>query len=250
MYSQELQTLIEAILADGQLSPKELAVLRKRALAENEDPDEVEVYVEGLLAKKNNSSEISTPPPLPADLSNPRENHTVNKYGHVRKCPNCGATIEGAIAKCPQCDFVFTEIEAVDSRKKFSEMIQKIDSDTSIDEMKDMKRANAVKTFPVPNSKEDLLEFMFFLRSATQGYASRGESKTRNAYRQKLKECCDKAQFYFGDDPKIKQIIDKSRRDAKGKLFTTFKDNANLRYGCIFAFVWLFLLLLLFGVSE
>ena len=51
MYSKELEELIDSVLADGVVTDQERAVLRKRALACGEDPDEVMIVVDGRLAK-------------------------------------------------------------------------------------------------------------------------------------------------------------------------------------------------------
>ena len=47
MYSKELEELIDSVLADGVITDQERAVLRKRALACGEDPDEVMIVVDG-----------------------------------------------------------------------------------------------------------------------------------------------------------------------------------------------------------
>ena len=51
MYSKELEELIDSVLADGVVTDQERTVLRKRALACGEDPDEVMIVVDGRLAK-------------------------------------------------------------------------------------------------------------------------------------------------------------------------------------------------------
>ena len=49
MYSKELEEIIEADLADGEITEKERAVLHKRAIAEGVDPDELDVVIEGRV---------------------------------------------------------------------------------------------------------------------------------------------------------------------------------------------------------
>lgn len=51
MYSQQLETLIQGIIADGIITDKERDVLHKKAEAEGIDIDEIDVYVEGLIAQ-------------------------------------------------------------------------------------------------------------------------------------------------------------------------------------------------------
>lgn len=49
MYSEQLEQFIELILADGEITDKERAVLHKKAAAEGVDADEIDVYVDGKL---------------------------------------------------------------------------------------------------------------------------------------------------------------------------------------------------------
>lgn len=50
MYSEQIEQLIKSVIADGVITEKERAVLHKRAVAEGIDEDEIDVYVEGLIA--------------------------------------------------------------------------------------------------------------------------------------------------------------------------------------------------------
>ena len=53
MYSEQLESLIQSIIADGIITEKERAVLHKKAEAEGVEIDEIDVYVEGLVAQLN-----------------------------------------------------------------------------------------------------------------------------------------------------------------------------------------------------
>ncbi len=53
MYSEQLEQLIKSVIADGVITDKERTVLHKKAKAEGIDVDEIDVYVEGLIAKSN-----------------------------------------------------------------------------------------------------------------------------------------------------------------------------------------------------
>ena len=57
MYSEQLEQLIKSVIADGVVTEKERAVLHKKAAAEGVDEDEIDVYVEGLIAQKGQISE-------------------------------------------------------------------------------------------------------------------------------------------------------------------------------------------------
>lgn len=51
MYSEQLEQLIKSVIADGVVTEKERAVLHKKAEAEGVDVDEIDVYVDGLIAQ-------------------------------------------------------------------------------------------------------------------------------------------------------------------------------------------------------
>jgi hypothetical protein len=55
MYSEQLEALIKSIIADGEITNKERAVLHKRAQAEGVDIDEIDVYIEGLVGQSKAS---------------------------------------------------------------------------------------------------------------------------------------------------------------------------------------------------
>ncbi len=61
MHSEQLEALVRSIIADGKITDKERSVLHKKAEAEGVDADEIDVYVEGLVAQKNNKVTAVTP---------------------------------------------------------------------------------------------------------------------------------------------------------------------------------------------
>lgn len=86
MFSEELSKLIEASLVDGVITDQERAVIRKRALLEGVDPDEVDVMLDAEVQKIRKKQE-----------------EAVTK---VKKCPSCGEIIPAMTAVCPSCGHV------------------------------------------------------------------------------------------------------------------------------------------------
>lgn len=233
MYSKELEEFIDLILADGEISDKERAVLHKKAIAEGVDVDEIDIVVDGRLAKmqkaqtekmKATASPIPTPPPAaPA----PRQS---SKFGVVEKCPQCGAVVEAGVPKCKECGYAFRGIEAVSSVVKFSEMLQQIEKESSSNlltgvaslygfDSRTRRKHTAIQNFPIPNSKEDLLEFYVFLKPKTKGSNNVSDNYLKPAYKQKFKECQEKLKMYFGDDPDVRQILGLDKKSFLGGLF-------------------------------
>lgn len=86
MFSNELQQLIEASLVDGVLTDQERAVIRKRALLDGVDPDEVDVLLDAELQRIRQKQEEAV--------------------AKVKKCPNCGEIIPSLSAVCPSCGHI------------------------------------------------------------------------------------------------------------------------------------------------
>ncbi len=73
MYSEQLEQLIQSVIADGVITDKERSVLHKKATAEGIDEDEIDVYVDGLIANATK--------PSPQEQKNKRD---LSKVGKVK----------------------------------------------------------------------------------------------------------------------------------------------------------------------
>lgn len=226
MYSPELEELIKAIIADGAISEKERSVLHRRAKEEGVDPDELDVIIEGRIAAKNNNFHLSQPKSsesIPAVPKSPSS----SKYGTLKKCPNCGEIVKPGTAVCSSCGLEFSGIGAVNSVERFSEKIAEIEKQYPLVEKEDRDginpRASAITSvianFPIPNSKEDLLEFIVFTESKFLHLNNSTESEVAilRAYKAKYIESVEKAKIYFGDDPQFDYIFSKYEKNKKRK---------------------------------
>jgi len=212
MYSKELEAIIEAALADGVLTDKEREVLHRRAAQEGVDADELDVIIEGKLAKMKQEKDWLRPEPP-----------TTEKRGNVVKCPNCGVPIQAGATKCTECGYVFTNVKANSSMERLQKGIAEITDKYNVliskasDKAaagytcsekdlvrKDMKKAikNFIRNFPIPSSKEDLIEFTTAMngnRMQTGDFES--------AYRAKYIECITKIKTFFPDDPQMMNLV-------------------------------------------
>lgn len=205
MYSKELEELIENVLADGVVTEQERAVLRKRAQACGEDPDEVMIVVEGRLAKMKKESAPTTT--------------TSEKRGNIVKCPSCGAPIEAGAIKCVECGYVFTNVKANNSAERFAKELAVL-LDKHKDAYTDTKKSDRnsaicefIMSFPVPTSKEDMLEFL-----ASLDAKRRINSDFQNAYDAKYKECATKAKILFAGDKQIEALLSQTEKFSVSKL--------------------------------
>lgn len=202
MYSKELEELIDSVLADGVVTDQERAVLRKRALACGEDPDEVMIVVDGRLAKMKKAASPVTP--------------ATEKRGNIVKCPNCGAPIEAGAVKCKECGYVFTNVKANNTAKEFAVMleqrIQKVEYD---DDKTNINKVNEfIKNYPLPTGKEDLLEFI-----ASLDARRRSKSNYQEAYNAKYQECVTKAKTLFAGDSDVTSLLAQTEKGYRAHTF-------------------------------
>lgn len=202
MYSKELEELIDSVLADGVITDQERTVLRKRALACGEDPDEVMIIVDGRLAKMKKTASPTTP--------------ATEKRGNIVKCPNCGAPIEAGAVKCKECGYVFTNVKANNTAKEFAIMleqrIQKVRYDgdkTNINKVNEF-----IKNYPLPTGKEDLLEFI-----ASLDARRRSKSNYQEAYNAKYQECVTKAKTLFAGDSDVTSLLAQTEKGYRAHTF-------------------------------
>lgn len=220
MFSEELESVIEAALADGTLTAKEREVLHKRAAAEGVDPDELDVVIEGRLAKMKREEDWLRPAP-PSD-----------KFGDVKKCPRCGEPVEPMAVKCSACGYEFRNVDALKSSQRLAEKLEaieeayrgkKIEQDAGFGQKVDVtgsrvarEQVTAIKSFPVPTTKEDLLDFAISMQSRWNS-STMGDDQLglKSAYKAKYDECVNKAQILFPNDPMFQGVFEQYQADKK-----------------------------------
>ena len=115
------------------------------------------------------------------------------------------------------------------SVQRFAEMIEKIENESSnnvlssIGSMVGMDKRtrrlqSAIQSFPIPNAKEDLLEFLMYLEPKSK-MSSGNYGNISGAYKAKYKECRAKAMTYFKDDPMFRDVLGLNKKGFFGKMF-------------------------------
>ena len=152
MFSEDLSKLIEASLVDGVITDQERAVIRKRALLEGVDPDEVDLLLDAEVQKIRQKQE-----------------EAVTK---VKKCPRCGEIIPAMSVKCPTCGYELRNVDANQSVQKLFSMVNDIYSTQASESEKEEKAKILINNFPIPTTKDDILEFLFLAIPNSQDYHS------------------------------------------------------------------------------
>lgn len=153
----EIEKLIKLAVADGEITENEKAVIIRKAEKLGEDIDEVELILNGELAlKKENTNKTVV------EIKS-------NKEGVLIKCPSCGAPVPSLSLRCEACGHEFRNTESTQNIKDFYKQIKsaKLEDKSTI-----------ISNFPVPNNKEDLIEFI----TLSVGHSNSISSEERVSY--------------------------------------------------------------------
>ncbi len=146
------------------------------------------------------------------------------KYGDVKKCPQCGAPVEPMAVKCSTCGYEFRNVEALKSSQVLAAKLDEIDAAyrdkkqifkkgfNMTDEQRIKERASVIQNFPIPTTKEDLLDFSVSMRA--KKLTDDWDSETF-AYEAKYEECLMKLKMLFPDDPQAQLLIAQDKEDKE-----------------------------------
>lgn len=156
------------------------------------------------------------------------ENGRKESYdGELKKCPNCGEVLKSFTPNCPTCGYELRNITVTNSVKELSNKIQQIEATKPrgkgvksrlVREEIDKEIKNLVISFPIPNTREDILEFMILAAS---------NAETSDVWIPKIEQAYKKAQTVFGTEPEyfqIEEIYKESRKRIKRKSRKDARD--------------------------
>ena len=95
--------------------------------------------------------------PVDASSANTQSQRKTVYDGVMHKCPHCGEILNSFTSICPACGYELRGTAATTSVEKLYKNIQAAKSDSEV--------VRLVKMFPIPNSREDILEFMVLASS-------------------------------------------------------------------------------------
>ena len=218
----KVDKLIEMALSDGKINEKEREIILRKAESLAEDVDEVEMYIEGKISNLENTV-----------VSENIDNKTIN-------CPSCGSPTNSFEARCLHCSHEFKNIKASSISIKIQEELQKIhlevedqyrddliktDGNLSkfyefeLEEKLHAKKISYLNTLPIPNSREDILEFLalcaplsFNEKKSGVMYTLKhgvdiGNSPLGRAWRAKFEQTIIKAKLSLSDDSEVLALI-------------------------------------------
>lgn len=157
---------------------------------------------------------------LVEDISEPKEQRQQTYAGEIRKCPICGEPLSAFEIKCHACGSELRNTKSSEAVLAFWEQIKEIETTRTARLPGETEEliANLIRNYPVPNTKEDVIEFMILASSNidTGIYAASTEQRNSKEYQAK-KELADawsakanqvyhKAELSFRNDPIFSKI--------------------------------------------
>ena len=112
------------------------------------------------------------------------------KEGQIHKCPRCGELIPFDAVNCPTCGYEVRDRGVAVSVQDFFDTLQTINDEE--------KKINYIKTYPIPNTREDILEFMLLAKSnydAKYYATNRNIDSLSSAWLSKIEQCYTKAKI-------------------------------------------------------
>ena len=137
--------------------------------------------------------------------------------GELHKCPNCGELINAFVTSCPTCDYELRGAKVSSVVKEFAEKLEKIEASREIKKAgffkgndneltkTDEQKINLIRSFAIPNTKEDIYEFLILAASniSIEWWKDTTEAQAaeESAWIAKFEQVYRKAEFVFGDEP-------------------------------------------------
>ncbi len=178
----------------------------------------------------------------PVVADQPKANNTQRQQeyvGKVFKCPNCGNVINQSDAVCDSCGYHLSGKQAIGSALDFQQQLLKVemtrqnkkigfwDQREALDAT-DKQIIALIKSYPVPNSIEDIVEFFHLAignidvakskKSVFNSDSWDGGSRERaisNAWVGKLQQIYKKAELFFPNEPEFVHIKEAYQTIAK-----------------------------------
>lgn len=152
----------------------------------------------------------------PVESSN---NKRTEKYeGSIHKCPNCGEIVKAFQTTCPTCGHEFRDSKSSSALKEFENKLQNIDNvKTTRNDIistitgknkhsdKYERKIDLIRSFSIPNNKEDIYEFMILASSNISGVAYEDDDDDAakdlaEAWTAKFEQAYEKAKIVFDEN--------------------------------------------------
>lgn len=199
--------------------------------------------------------------------------------GKIHKCPNCGGIIDAYETVCESCGYEIRGRKAASSVRELQLKLEEIHAKRPQKKMKsifgqvlsggqlssaDEEVVSLIKNFPIPNTKEDIMEFMILASSNidlklygmnSQQYkmSNPGQAEISDAWLAKFEQAYQKAKISFGTTPefqKFQNIFDQKNKEISKAKKKTLYIILSIIGGVILYFVIMIALIAGLGSSS
>lgn len=169
--------------------------------------------------------------------SSPRVEQRKTVYdGEIRKCPSCGDLLDAFEVRCKMCGYELRGTKGTTSAQELAakleeiekarpvgnpNFIQAITAHTVVNKT-DAQKITVIKNFPIPNTKEDLCEFLVLAASninlqryENSNSLSETDRALSDAWEVKFKQAYEKARILLVGYPDFQQIQDVYERNYR-----------------------------------
>lgn len=132
------------------------------------------------------------------NTSNENENQNQRKTvydGEVHKCPRCGEVLNSFASSCPSCGYEIRGNKVSSSVHNFTMRLSKMNDE--------QQKIMLIRSFPIPNNKEDILEFIILASSNIEDSI---DNELIDAWQVKFEQAYQKANMLFKDDDAFLKI--------------------------------------------
>ena len=210
------------------------------------------------------------------DYKKSAEQQTTRKViydGEIHKCPNCGEVLKAFEINCPSCGHELRNIKVSSAVKEFALKLEAIESKREYEKPRglfanaeaqqrisktDEQKISLIKNFSVPNSREDMLEFMILATSnmnmkaydSANTETTKVEKEISDAWFSKVRQVYEKAKRSYSTDDvfaEIKELYDQCNANVKNA-----KKKGVLKWILLFGWIPIFFIIVfsILGVTE
>lgn len=186
--------------------------------------------------------------------------------GKIHKCPSCGEVLGSFQVKCPSCGHEIRDAKNAYSVREFAAKLEEIErgrdkkgfglkkmlqNQTEVTDV-DQRKISLIRSYVIPNTKEDLLEFLVLASSNINLHryndfeqTSVSEKAVSDAWEAKFEQAYEKAKLSFGETEEFKKIHAIYEKKS-GEIQKSKKNKVRIWIGIIGGIVALYIVL--FGI--
>ena len=246
----ELEKYIDMALFDGVITENEKSFLLKKANELGVEKDEFNFLLNYKIQIKEKESQES----LSVNQITEQPTKKAQKEGVIKKCPACGAHVQSFSTNCIECGHEFRNVEVNFSASAIFEKFKNIEEEVKHDYYKNKqdrsiypptrrnkeetvimksqsmieteigmanneRKINFISAFPIPNTREDILEILALGMPEAKKKLSFFEKadltkkRLKNAWHAKCEQIIMKARIAMKEDKKTLEQIETYAKD-------------------------------------